>query len=98
MMQQQAQIESAAPLAYCGVCVGGPVAGMHYTSGEPLLRFPYAPVAGLDPDYLAAIGALHSYIFRQVMGLDLWVPPDWSVDEIVQELGRHYRPLSSIGG
>jgi hypothetical protein len=77
-------------LAYQGICVGGPRAGMIYTSGRSRVEFPGA--ANIATSWAIKPGVTFTYAHRQLFGLDLWAPPAWTTDEVFQELARHYCP------
>lgn len=80
------------------LCLGGPYAGqLHAAAGDrrtlhvPQRMLP--PARCYDPgDMSDAVYSVFTYRLERFCGLELWIPADWQLADIVEELARNYRP------
>lgn len=79
------------PLACTGICVGGPAAGMIYSSGSDRLVVPERVAPGVHCEWETK-GPGFTYRFTRVHLTELWAPAYWTEAQIVAEMANHYRP------
>lgn len=85
--------------SYSGLVIGGPWAGLTYTGERARVQTMHAPLERVGtlpegtPRYASSFPREDvTYAWTEMFGVPIWVPADWSRDEVVTELFKSYRP------